>query len=372
MTRLLTLTGAGGSGKTRLALEVARELVGAYPDGAWLVELAGLSEPELVPQEVAGALGVREQPGRPLARRPRGRLERQGDAPDPGQLRAPDGGLRASLAGSAGLMPRFADPGHEPGASGHRGRDSAAWCRPLSGSPRRRQTTVEDLARIRVGAALRGAGAAPQPRLRADPGERAGGGRSLQEARRHTAGHRARRGTDGRPGRRADRREAGSLPGASHRRQPGRPTPRHRTLRATLDWSYELLTEPERRLFARLSVFAGGFTLEAAEAVVPETASSRPTSWIVLGASGQVAGRGGGEWAGGSDALQDARAHPAVRAGTPGGERRGRRGQASARRVLPRSGGRGRAGVVGDREQADGSSAWKPSTTTSGWRSRGC
>ena len=44
MTRLLTLTGSGGSGKTRLALEVARDLVGAYPDGVWLVELAGLSE----------------------------------------------------------------------------------------------------------------------------------------------------------------------------------------------------------------------------------------------------------------------------------------------------------------------------------------
>jgi len=66
MTRLLTLTGAGGSGKTRLALEVARDLVGAYPDGVWLVELAGLSEPELVPQAVATALGVKERPGQPL------------------------------------------------------------------------------------------------------------------------------------------------------------------------------------------------------------------------------------------------------------------------------------------------------------------
>jgi len=62
----LTLAGTGGSGKTRLALEVARDLVGAYPDGVWLVELAGLSEPELVAQEVADALGVREQPDRPL------------------------------------------------------------------------------------------------------------------------------------------------------------------------------------------------------------------------------------------------------------------------------------------------------------------
>ena len=66
MTKLLTLKGAGGCGKTRLAVEVARDLVGAYPEGVWLVDLAPLSEAELVPQAVAQALGVREQPGRPL------------------------------------------------------------------------------------------------------------------------------------------------------------------------------------------------------------------------------------------------------------------------------------------------------------------
>ena len=66
MTRLLTITGVGGSGKTRLALEVAIDLVGAYPDGVWLAELAPLADPGLVPQAVAGAVGVKEQPGQPL------------------------------------------------------------------------------------------------------------------------------------------------------------------------------------------------------------------------------------------------------------------------------------------------------------------
>src|SRR5215212_11057973 len=66
MTRLLTLTGAGGSGKTRLALEVARDLIEAYPDGVWLVELAPLSEDALVPKAVAEALGVPERPSDPL------------------------------------------------------------------------------------------------------------------------------------------------------------------------------------------------------------------------------------------------------------------------------------------------------------------
>src|SRR5918998_4156576 len=62
--RLLTLTGSGGCGKTRLALAAASELVEGFEDGMWLVELASLADPSLVPQSGAYALGVREQPGR--------------------------------------------------------------------------------------------------------------------------------------------------------------------------------------------------------------------------------------------------------------------------------------------------------------------
>src|ERR1700719_1434735 len=64
--RLVTLTGAGGAGKTRLAIEVASRLTDAFPDGVWLVELAALTDPLLVPQAVAQALGVKEQPTRPV------------------------------------------------------------------------------------------------------------------------------------------------------------------------------------------------------------------------------------------------------------------------------------------------------------------
>src|SRR6266567_577118 len=64
--RLVTLTGAGGAGKTRLAIEVANRLVEAFPDGVWLMELAALSDPRLVPQAVAQALEVKEQPTRPV------------------------------------------------------------------------------------------------------------------------------------------------------------------------------------------------------------------------------------------------------------------------------------------------------------------
>src|SRR6266436_757670 len=64
--RLVTLTGAGGAGKTRLAVEVASRLIDAFPDGVWLVELAALSDSRLVPQAVAQALALKEQPTRPV------------------------------------------------------------------------------------------------------------------------------------------------------------------------------------------------------------------------------------------------------------------------------------------------------------------
>jgi len=65
-TRLLTLQGGGGFGKTRLSLQVAAEVLDDYPDGVWLVELAPVGDPRLVPQAVASALGVKEDPGFPV------------------------------------------------------------------------------------------------------------------------------------------------------------------------------------------------------------------------------------------------------------------------------------------------------------------
>lgn len=64
--RLVTLTGTGGVGKTRLALEVASSFDGTYPDGVWLVELGGLADPTLVPQALASALDIHEQMHRPV------------------------------------------------------------------------------------------------------------------------------------------------------------------------------------------------------------------------------------------------------------------------------------------------------------------
>ena len=64
--RLVTLTGVGGCGKTRLALEVAPAVLDHYPDGVWLVELPSLADPPLVPQTVAAAFGMQETPAEPV------------------------------------------------------------------------------------------------------------------------------------------------------------------------------------------------------------------------------------------------------------------------------------------------------------------
>src|SRR2546430_4287294 len=65
--RLVTVLGAGGAGKTRLAVETATATCDEYPDGVWFIDLAPVTDPDLVPVAVAGALGLRPEPGRPLA-----------------------------------------------------------------------------------------------------------------------------------------------------------------------------------------------------------------------------------------------------------------------------------------------------------------
>src|SRR5262249_17826901 len=65
--RLVTLTGAGGTGETRLALQVTTDLLDRFPDGVWLVELAPLGDPALVPQAIVSVLGVQPEGGRSIA-----------------------------------------------------------------------------------------------------------------------------------------------------------------------------------------------------------------------------------------------------------------------------------------------------------------
>src|SRR5205085_37815 len=75
--RLVTLTGPGGIGKTRLSTQVASHVLDLFPDGVWFVELATLADPGFVPTALASAAGVREEQGRPVLETLRASLERK-------------------------------------------------------------------------------------------------------------------------------------------------------------------------------------------------------------------------------------------------------------------------------------------------------
>ena len=265
-TRLLTLTGAGGTGKTRLALEVARNLVEDYPDGAWITELAGLSEGTLVPQAVAGTLGVRGRPGQPLtdtlveALRDKGMLLMVDNCE---HLVEAASELVDVLLNSCPNLRVLATSREGLGVEGE-----ARWpVPPLSVPDPQRPPTVED---------LEGTEAA---RLFAERASERHPGFALASENVQAMTQICRR-LDGIPlaiELAAARVGTLSLEQISERLEDslklltggGRTrAPRQRTLRGALDWSHKLLPEDERVLFRRLSVFAGGWTLEAAEAVV--------------------------------------------------------------------------------------------------------
>jgi predicted ATPase/DNA-binding SARP family transcriptional activator/DNA-binding CsgD family transcriptional regulator len=265
ITRILTLTGTCGSGKTRLALEVAKDLVGAYPDGVWLTELATLSEGVLVQQAVAAAVGVREQTGRPLiatlvnALRKKKMLlildncEHLIDAAahlvDILLSSCPHLQVLATSREALGLagevkwpVPPLSlpDPLHPPVPESLAGLESARlflerarYHHPGFVLTARHVGVVTDICRqldgiplaIELAAARAGMLSVEQiaERLKNSLALLTGGGRTVP--------------------------------------------PRQRTLHGALDWSYALLSEPEGRLFERLSMFVGGWTLEAAEVV---------------------------------------------------------------------------------------------------------
>lgn len=262
---LLTLTGPGGCGKTRLALQVVADLVEGYADGVWLVEIAPLSDPTLVPQAVGSALHVREQPGRPImetlsnflgpktillvldncehlvtacARLAEALLRTcphlrilatsQELLRIPGEtifrvpsLSVPDLDGRPSLESltrneavrlfierSRAALPTFTVTDHNTPLI-------AQVCRRLDGIPLAIELAA---ARVKV---------LPVSQIASRLDDRF---RLLTGGSRTTL-------------------------------------PRHQTLRSTMDWSYSLLSESERKLLRQLSVFARGWTLEAAEEI---------------------------------------------------------------------------------------------------------
>jgi non-specific serine/threonine protein kinase len=265
MTRLLTLTGVGGSGKTRLALKVASDLAGAYPDGAWLVELAALSEGELVPQAVAKALGVREQPGRPLT-------ESLGDALRGRRMLLVVDNCEHLIEAAVRLVDALLDscPGLRVLATSRETLNAAgevAWVVPSLTVPDSGQASMAEKLGGYESVRLfieRARGRDPSFVLTPRNGPAV-----AQVCRRLEGIPLAIELAAARIGVLPVERIAERLDDSLRLLTAGGRTalPRHRTLRATLEWSHELLGEAERKLFRRLSVFAGGSTLEAAEAV---------------------------------------------------------------------------------------------------------
>jgi predicted ATPase/class 3 adenylate cyclase len=263
--RLVTLTGAGGCGKTRLALRIAAELVERFPDGVWFVDLAPLADPELVPQTVAAALGLQEAPGCPPA-------ERLQDYLKPRHLLLILDNCEHLIDASAQLAHALlqccpqvrvlATSREALGIAGERSHHVP----PLSLPDARQLPALEQLTQYEAVRLFMERAVAVLPSFQVTD-ENA---RAVAEVCQRL---------DGIP-------LAIELAAARMRALPvekfnerlddmfrlltgGSRTalPRQQTLRALIDWSYDLLSEPERVLLRCLSVFTGGWNLEAAEAV---------------------------------------------------------------------------------------------------------
>ena len=264
-TRLLTLLGAGGIGKTRLSLQVAAEVLDDYPDGVWFVELAPLNDERLVPQAVASVLGVKEEAGRPVTEA----LVRH--VADRRLLLVLDNCEHLVQACAAlaeqllksGPQLRILASSREPlRVSGEASFPVPTLAVPASQDP----VAVETLRQY------------PAVRLFVDRATAVLPAFGLTDHNAPAVAEICRR-LDGIPlaiELAAARVRALSVENIAARLNDrfdlltgGNRTalPRQQTLRALVDWSYDLLAEKERVLFRRLAVFAGGWTLEAAEAV---------------------------------------------------------------------------------------------------------
>lgn len=269
--RLLTLTGSGGCGKTRLALQLSADLLGDFPDGVWLVELASLTNPALILPTMAGALGVREDPGRPLMRTLIEHLSSRTlllllDNCE--HLLKPCAELVDALLKSCARLTILATSRQALGVYGEH-------------SYRVPSLSLPDLKAITTDS-VRQAGSAHlfiERALLSRPDFALTNRNAPSLARLchrldgiplaiELAAARVRALTVEEVARRLDDRFR-LLTGGSRTAMP-----RQQTLRALIDWSYDLLNAQEQTLLNRLSVFSGGWTLEAAEQVCSDP-------WIV-------------------------------------------------------------------------------------------
>jgi predicted ATPase/DNA-binding SARP family transcriptional activator len=262
-SRLVTLTGAGGVGKTRLGLQVAAGLLDGFPEGVWFADLAPLGDADLVAVTVANVLGIREEPGRPLS------------------------GTLIDAVGQGSPLVLLDNCEHVLDA-----------CAKLADALLRNCPNLALLATSREPLGIDGERVHRVPSLSIPAGDDGIGAIGTSEAVRLFTDRAVAQGVPlawdeptavvvGRICRRLDGVPlALELAAARLRAMPvteldarlderfalltggsRAALPRQRTLRAMVDWSWELLNPAERAVLARLSVFAGGFGLAAAEAV---------------------------------------------------------------------------------------------------------
>ncbi|MFD8862869.1 BTAD domain-containing putative transcriptional regulator [Streptomyces sp. NPDC059590] len=272
--RLVTLMGTGGVGKTRLALEAAEAAAGAWPDGVWLAELAPVRDGETVPEAVLTAVGARDTALR---------------GPGAQELRAAEGAAPGPLAelvehcGRRRMLLVLDNCEHVIGAVAELARSLLTGCpgvtvlatsREPLGVPGEWARPVEPLPGEWALRLLAERGAAVRPGFGVADDRPA----CVEICRRldglplaiELAAARLRALT---PRQIADRLDSRfRLLTGGHRTA----LPRQRTLRAVVDWSWDLLDEDERTVLRRLAVFSGGCALEEAEAVC---AGDAPGDW---------------------------------------------------------------------------------------------
>src|SRR5262245_7239594 len=279
-TRLLTLTGAGGCGKTRLALQVAAEVLDAFPDGLWWVDLAPVADPALVPSAVAVAVQVREAAAQALTET----LVRQLAARrvllvlDNCEHQVAACATLAELLLRGGPAVRVVATSREPlGIDGE-----TTWRVPSLALPGAEATGIESLTQCEA------------IRLFIDRATRVRSNIRVTDENAPAVVEICRR-LDGIPlaielaaartRMLTPEQIADALGDRFHLLTAGArgALPRQRTLEASVDWSHDLLGVDERTVFRRLAAFAGSFTLEAAEAVCAGAGIERQDVLDLLG-----------------------------------------------------------------------------------------
>jgi predicted ATPase/DNA-binding SARP family transcriptional activator len=283
--RLVTLTGAGGVGKTRLALEVARTVSNGFPDGVWLVEFAAVSDPGAVADRIAEVMGVAKDAGVPVLDALAATLRPENLLLVLDNCEHLLGGVAAAAARLLADCPqiRILATSREPlHIGGERVERVGSLALPnLEGA-------LPSIDALRSAAAVRlffdrAADVAPDFLLRDNAAE--GDRQALVTVCRRL---------DGIPlaiELAASRMNVLTLGALAKRLEDrflllvgGNPTvlPRQQTLRATLDWSHDLLLPHEQTVFRRLAIFAGGWTLEAAQAVCADAVISEADVFELL------------------------------------------------------------------------------------------